>query len=149
MRILPSWVREFVNVAADDRQLAEDLTAAGIAVESVQEENGATVYEMDLTTNRVDAMNHYGVAREASAIYDVELKRIQPNPSGGTADPSAPAANSGPPPVGMTNSEFPILIEDAQSCARYTARVVRNVKIRPVAAANCPAPRTSRFASHQ
>ncbi len=78
MRILPAWLREFVNVAADDRQLAEDLTSAGIAVESVQEEHGATIYEMDLTTNRVDAMNHYGVAREASAIYDVELKKIEP-----------------------------------------------------------------------
>ena len=78
MRILPAWLREFVNVAADDRQLAEDLTSAGIAVESVEEENGATVYEMDLTTNRVDAMNHYGVAREASAIYEVELKKFEP-----------------------------------------------------------------------
>ena len=72
------WLREFVDIAADDRQLAEDLTSAGIAVESVQEENGATIYEMDLTTNRVDAMNHYGVAREASAIYDVELKKVEP-----------------------------------------------------------------------
>jgi phenylalanyl-tRNA synthetase beta chain len=24
---------------------------------------------MDITTNRVDAMNHYGIAREAAAIY--------------------------------------------------------------------------------
>src|SRR5215467_11267252 len=78
MRILPAWLREFVNIAADDRQLAEDLTSAGIAVESVGEEHGATIYEMDLTTNRVDAMNHYGVAREASAIYGVELKAFQP-----------------------------------------------------------------------
>ena len=78
MRILPAWLREFVNVAADDRQLAEDLTSAGIAVESIAEEHGATIYEMDLTTNRVDAMNHYGVAREASAIYGVELKPFQP-----------------------------------------------------------------------
>ena len=76
MRILPTWLREFVNVTADDRQLAEDLTSAGIAVESVAEENGETIYEMDLTTNRVDAMNHYGVAREASAIYGVELKPV-------------------------------------------------------------------------
>ena len=38
MRILPTWLREFVNVTADDRQLAEDLTSAGIAVESVAEE---------------------------------------------------------------------------------------------------------------
>jgi phenylalanyl-tRNA synthetase beta chain len=114
VRILPAWLREFVTVAADDRQLAEDLTAAGIAVESVQEENGATVYEMDLTTNRVDAMNHYGVAREASAIYDVELKKVAPKL---------------PQPGDL--SDFPIVIEDVEGCARYTARVVRNVKIGP------------------
>ena len=101
MRIIPTWLREFVSVAADDRQLAEDLTSAGIAVESVQEENGETVYEMDLTTNRVDAMNHYGVAREASAVYDVELKRVEPDLPPGTADPSARAANSRPPSVGI------------------------------------------------
>ncbi len=66
------------DIKADDRQLAEDLTSAGIAVESVAEEHGATIYEMDLTTNRVDAMNHYGVAREAAAIYGVELKTFEP-----------------------------------------------------------------------
>jgi phenylalanyl-tRNA synthetase beta chain len=112
MRILPAWLREFVNVAADDRQLAEDLTSAGIAVESVGEENGQSVYEMDLTTNRVDAMNHYGVAREASAIYNVPLKPV---------GPKLPAAKKDAP--------FPIVIEDAKACARYTARIVRNVKI--------------------
>ncbi|MFZ0913149.1 MAG: phenylalanine--tRNA ligase subunit beta [Candidatus Korobacteraceae bacterium] len=130
MRILPAWLREFVKVAADDRRLAEDLTSAGIAVESVQEENGATIYEMDLTTNRVDAMNHYGVAREASAIYNVELKKVAPKLPG-TADPSTPAAKDGPPPLRMTGEVFPIIIEDAQGCARYTARIVRNVKIGP------------------
>src|ERR1019366_6113763 len=114
VRILPAWLREFVKVAADDRQLAEDLTSAGIAVESVQEENGATIYEMDLTTNRVDAMNHYGVAREASAIYDVELKKIESKL-----------------PTPTDNAHFPIVIDDAQGCARYTARIIRNVKIGP------------------
>jgi phenylalanyl-tRNA synthetase beta chain len=114
VRILPAWLREFVNIAADDRQLAEDLTSAGIAVESVQEENGATIYEMDLTTNRVDAMNHYGVAREASAIYDVELKKIESKL-----------------PTPTDNAHFPIVIDDAQGCARYTARIIRNVKIGP------------------
>ncbi len=130
MRILPTWLREFVNVAADDRQLAEDLTSAGIAVESVQEEDGATVYEMDLTTNRVDAMNHYGVAREASAIYNVDLKKVEPKLPG-TADPSTPARKSGAPPLRMTEEEFPIVIDDAQGCARYTARIVCNLKIGP------------------
>jgi phenylalanyl-tRNA synthetase beta chain len=107
-------MREFVNVTADDRQLAEDLTSAGIAVESVAEENGETIYEMDLTTNRVDAMNHYGVAREASAIYGVDLKRVEPKL---------------PPSSGQTN--FPIVIEDSEGCARYTGRIICNVKIGP------------------
>ncbi|HEX8798670.1 MAG TPA: phenylalanine--tRNA ligase subunit beta, partial [Terriglobales bacterium] len=87
---------------------------------------------MDLTTNRVDAMNHYGVAREASAIYGVELKKFQPNlPSPGRA-PSTAAAKSEPPSLGMTSREsFPIVIEDAEGCARYTARIVRGMKIGP------------------
>ena len=129
MRILPAWLREFVHVAADDRQLAEDLTSAGIAVESVQEENGETIYEMDLTTNRVDAMNHYGVAREASAIYDVELKKIEPKlpqpiAAAGTGTFTAPFSSA-------STGTFPIVIEDAEGCARYTARIVRHVTIGP------------------
>ena len=114
MRILPAWLREFVDVGADDRQFAEDLTSAGIAVESVADENGETIYEMDLTTNRVDAMNHYGVAREASAIYDVALKAIAPKL-----------------PTAKKDEPFAIVIEDAKGCARYTARIVRGVKIGP------------------
>ena len=129
MRILPAWLREFVNVAADDRQLAEDLTSAGIAVESVAEENGATIYEMDLTTNRVDAMNHYGVAREASAIYGVELKKCEPKLPRweGVLRLRSTAVAS----LRMTREDFPIVIEDAEGCARYTARIIRGVKIGP------------------
>ncbi len=114
MRILPTWLREFVDIAADDRQLAEDLTSAGIAVESIVELKDAKIFEMDLTTNRVDAMNHYGVAREASAIYNVKLKKVEPK---------LPKTNGA--------AAFPIIIDDAQGCARYTARIVRNVKIGP------------------
>ena len=132
MRILPAWLREFVDIKADDRQLAEDLTSAGIAVESVAEEFGATVYEMDLTTNRVDAMNHYGVAREASAIYGVELKPFQPRLPSFERAPSTSAAEDEPPPLRMTlREDFPIEIEDGAGCARYTARIVRGVKIGP------------------
>src|ERR1017187_4063364 len=130
MRILPAWLRDFVAITADDRQLAEDLTSSGIAVESVAEENGTTIYEMDLTTNRVDAMNHYGVAREAAAIYGVELKQFEPKLPSLERGPSTslPSVAS----LRMTaGEEFPIIIEDAEGCARYTARIIRGVKIGP------------------
>src|SRR5450631_2892104 len=130
MRILPAWLREFVDIKADDRQLAEDLTSAGIAVESVAEEHGSTIFEMDLTTNRVDAMNHYGVAREASAIYGVELKAFEPKLPG--LGRGLSTAVSRPPSLRMTEGvDFPIIIEDAEGCARYTARIIRGVKIGP------------------
>ena len=41
MKLSPSWLREFVDVPVDDRRLAEDLTAAGIAVEGVSGEGEA------------------------------------------------------------------------------------------------------------
>ncbi|MGA3055196.1 MAG: phenylalanine--tRNA ligase subunit beta [Candidatus Korobacteraceae bacterium] len=166
MKILPAWVAEFADIGFENRILTADeaeglfkfidefiekLTSAGIAVESFTLQIGQqgefdpslVVFEMDLTTNRVDAMNHYGVAREASAIYDVDLKPVEPKLPKPKVRRTAPPNISGP--IGMTSltkqmeaaaatldtDAFPIVIEDAQGCARYTARIVRNVKIGP------------------
>ncbi len=121
MKISPQWVREFVDLKVDDRQLADDLTSAGITVEDIGGEGEGTVYEMEIGTNRPDAMNHYGVARECSAIYDVPLKPIEPLlplPHGKSARPPS-------------RSDFAIEIEDSEGCARYTARIVRGVTIQP------------------
>jgi phenylalanyl-tRNA synthetase beta chain len=114
MKLSPAWLREFVDARVDDRRLAQDLTAVGIAVESISGEGKSTVFEMEIGTNRPDAMNHYGVAREASVIYNLPLRAL---------DSKLPAAPG--------NSDFAIEIADQTGCARYTARVVRDVKIKP------------------
>ncbi len=121
MKLSPHWLRDFVDLTVDDRQLAEDLTAVGMAVEGISGEAKSTVFEMEIGTNRPDAMNHYGVAREASAIYDVPLKVIQPKL------PDQPGGDARPP----SHANFPIAIEDEQGCPRFSARVLRNVRIRP------------------
>ena len=72
MKILTKWLRAYLpGLTVDDAQLAEDLTLRGIAVDGIYPlgEGNGSFFEMDITTNRVDAMNHYGVAREAAAIY--------------------------------------------------------------------------------
>src|SRR5277367_4015115 len=117
MKISPQWVRDFVDFDVNFHQLADDLTLAGIAVESLSGEGSSTTFEMDITTNRPDAMNHYGVARECSAIYDLPLKPI---------DPVLPVTSAA-----KTAASFPIDIQDEQGCARFTARVIRNVAIKP------------------
>src|SRR3979490_2252973 len=76
MKLSPQWIRDFVELAVDDRRLAEDLTAVGIAVEGISGSGPDTVFEMEIGTNRPDAMNHYGVAREAAAIYNLPLRAV-------------------------------------------------------------------------
>jgi phenylalanyl-tRNA synthetase beta chain len=131
MKISPQWLRDFVDLNVNYHQLADDLTLAGIAVESVSGEGDATIFEMDITTNRPDAMNHYGVARECSAIYDLSLKAIEPQ----LPEPSAAKAISSSGLSGTTEVvPFPIEIQDEQGCARFTARIIRNVSIKPASA---------------
>ncbi len=114
MKLSPAWLREFVDARVDDRRLAQDLSAVGIAVEGISGEGKNTIFEMEIGTNRPDAMNHYGVAREASVIYNLPLRAVD------WKLPSAPG-----------NSDFAIEIADGAGCARYTARVVRDVNVRP------------------
>jgi phenylalanyl-tRNA synthetase beta chain len=116
MKISPNWIRDFVSPTASDRDVAEALTVSGIAIEGYFGQGDDQTWEAEITTNRVDAMNHYGVAREVSAIYDLDLAPLAPKVS-----------ESGP-------ANFSIAIEDAEGCARYTARIVRGVKIAPAPA---------------
>jgi phenylalanyl-tRNA synthetase beta chain len=92
MKLSSAWIREFVELAVDDRRLAEDLTASGIAVEGISGSGADCVFEMEIGTNRPDAMNHYGVAREAAAVYDVVLKPLSGFrlPASGGAGTEAP-----------------------------------------------------------
>ena len=121
MKISPQWLRDFVDLDVNYHRLADDLTLAGIAVESICGEGKETVFEMDITTNRPDAMNHYGVARECSAIYDLPLKAIEPQLA--EAVSLQPDADARPSSC--------IDIQDEQGCARFTARIVRDVTIKP------------------
>jgi phenylalanyl-tRNA synthetase beta chain len=117
MKILTKWLRNYVpDIAADDLQLADDLTLRGIAVEGVHQlgPGNGHLFEMDITTNRVDAMNHYGIAREIATIYDLPL---------------APLA--APLPFAQPATPFAVRIEAPALCGRFTAQVLRNVTIAP------------------
>ncbi len=116
MKILTKWLRAYLpGLAVDDARLAEDLTLRGIAVEGnypLGEGNGS-LYEMDITTNRVDAMNHYGIAREAAAIYGLSL----------------PALAFSLPEAKPAKTPYSVRIEAEDACGRFTARVLRGITI--------------------
>ena len=117
MDILTSWLRSYLpTLSVSDAQLAEDLTLRGIAVEGIFTVDGGSRFEMDITTNRVDAMNHYGVAREAAAIYNVVMKPLSAG-IGAAVVETKPSAG------------FPVRIEAKDLCGRFTARVIRGVTV--------------------
>jgi phenylalanyl-tRNA synthetase beta chain len=135
MKISPQWVREFVQLAVDDRRLAEDLTGVGIAVEGISGAGADAVFGMEIGTNRPDAMNHYGVAREAAAIYDLPLKQFSVLSSQFSAlsqrQTSAAKAASSPAAHGAAEVvPFPIVVEEPQLCPRFSARVIRGTTIK-------------------
>jgi phenylalanyl-tRNA synthetase beta chain len=135
MKLSPQWLRDFVDLTVDPDRLADELTLAGIAVEAVSGTGDATVFEMEITTNRPDAMNHYGVARECSALYDLPLKAIEPRLAGAAkANPAVGgdgASNLAALPGGASSAaSFSIQIEDPEGCPRYGARMIRGVTIR-------------------
>src|SRR5215210_3764086 len=116
MDISYEWLGELADTGLAPRALAERLTMAGLAVDAVKEEGGDSVLEIDLTSNRPDCLSHLGVAREAAALTGATVRA-----------PDAAAKN-----VGGRAGEFTsVLIEDADLCPRYAARVVRGVKIAP------------------
>ena len=116
MKILTNWLRSYLpDLPVYDAQLAEDLTLRGIAVEGIYDlgPGNGSLFEMDITTNRVDAMNHYGIAREAAAIYGLQLKPIElalPEPR-------------------SSGQDFAVRIEAEDACGRFTARVLRGITI--------------------
>lgn len=76
-----------------------------------------TVIDCEITPNRPDCLSMCGMAVEVSAMLDedthIELPRVQ--------------AECGPDAHDLVD----VAIDDAELCQRYTARVVRNVKIGP------------------
>ena len=116
MRILLSWLRDFVEIRESPRDLAHALTMAGMAVDAVEAEDGETIFEFDITSNRPDAMNHLGMAREVAALYRRPLR-----------EPPSSVNESRQPASELATVE----IEDTESCARYVGRVFTDVGVQP------------------
>src|SRR5215204_4153200 len=114
MNISYNWLKDLVKINLPPADLAQKLTDAGLAVEGIHASGDDFVFDIDLTSNRGDCLSHLGVAREASVIQNSKFK-IQ------TGEDQKPKAEN----------QNLVAIEDADLCHRFTARVIRGVKIGP------------------
>ena len=116
MKISFNWLKEFVDIPDDAPEVGRKLTNVGIAMDTLENKDGETVYEFDVTTNRPDCLNHLGIARELSAIYGIPLRR-----------PEFSLHEEGEEAENICSIE----IADPDLCGRYCARYIEGVRIAP------------------
>lgn len=92
----------------------EDAVVGADAVEALGLHN--SVFEYEITSNRVDCFGIIGLAREAAATFKKEFHPPVVTATGNNED---------------VNDYVKVSVEDTKLCPRYTARVVKNIKIAP------------------
>lgn len=117
MRISLNWLSEYVDAAGFSVAGLEELfTCIGLNCDGVEERGDDVVFDLDVTSNRPDLLGHLGVARELAAAAGLEFRPPKIRLPGGNGRVED-----------LTSVE--VLCPDL--CPRYTARVIRDVKIGP------------------
>ena len=115
-KISLDWLGEYLPGSAEADRAADALTNGGLPVESIERHGSDTIIDVEVTSNRGDCLSHVGIAREVSALLGREFRDI--NPAAKESNTPASSATS-------------IRIDALDLCPHYTARVIRNVAIRP------------------
>ena len=120
MKFSRQWLNDYVDLSdLSDDEVGTRLTEIGHAIEAVEKHGDDTVFDLEITTNRVDAMSHLGMARELAAALG--------RPAAG-----APAFSPAGPLRSIDAASPPLIqIEAPDMCARYTAKVIRNISVKP------------------
>src|SRR5258708_29418895 len=116
MKVLYNWLKDFVDVKVPAEELASRLSLSGSNIGAVENSASGAVLDADLTSNRPDCLGHYGMAREIAALYRLPLKSVPPKLK------EAPE---------KAVDAVRVEIESTELCGRFTARVIRGVKIGP------------------
>jgi phenylalanyl-tRNA synthetase beta chain len=115
MKVPVGWLREHVDAPEDPLRIGEELTRVGFALDGLEGEGDEAVVDLDVGTNRVDAMNVYGLARELAVALGRPLRPLDLS-----------FAESGPP----AEKALDVAIEAADLCPRFCARVL-DVRVGP------------------
>ena len=111
-----NWLQEYVALPMKLDELTERLTLTGLNLEGVENVGDDVAIDLEVTSNRPDCLGHIGVAREIAVLWDQKLKIPDARP---TATET------------KIDRLVSVTIECPELCPRYTARVIRGVKIGP------------------
>lgn len=110
------WLKQYVSVDQTPEELAQRLMFAGLNDDGVTRVGDDFCLNLEVTSNRPDWLGTIGIAREASVLLGKPLTLPKARPHEGHAQAAQ-----------LTK----VALEAPELCPRYTARVVRDVKIGP------------------
>ena len=116
MKISLNWLTDYVEVTLAAEELAALLMRIGFPVEGIEQTDSDIVLDVEVTSNRPDALCHIGVAREIAAVTGRPLK-LPPL--------------DGIPMTGDVAAQTSVQVLNPAFCPRYTARLLRGVQVRP------------------
>jgi phenylalanyl-tRNA synthetase beta chain len=116
MLISWEWLADYVTLDAPIDQVVDRWALSGLNHESTEWVEGVPVIDLEVTSNRADCLGHIGIAREAAVLYSLALK---------IPAVDLPTSKQSVHEVLEVENHFP------EACPRYTARVIRGVKIGP------------------
>lgn len=111
-----TWLSRYIDLDMDPEELADALSLSGLNHEDTFTHDSELVIDLEVTSNRGDCLGHIGVAREISVLYDRPLRVPDPQPAEGAEAVQQCVA---------VQNDFPA------DCSRYTARVLRGVRVAP------------------
>jgi len=80
IQILHSWLLEHLETKASPQKVGESLALCGPSVEKVEKHGNDWLYDIEVTTNRIDMMSVIGIAREATVILPQFGYKATPKP---------------------------------------------------------------------
>jgi len=114
MKISIEWLKEYVDLFETPEVLKQDLSMAGILVESILQGNGDTALEIEVTSNRPDCLSHIGIAREVAALYGRSCRKPKLRRKLG---------------IGADKIPYSVEILDPDLCPRYVGLVLDGIRV--------------------
>ena len=118
MKISLNWLTDYVDISCSAAELANTLMRVGLGCEEIIQTPTDVVLDLEIGSNRPDCLGHLGVAREVAAA------------TGSTFRPPK-LAKPGPKTAGQAAKLTAVQVDAPDLCPRYTARVIRGVKVGP------------------
>jgi phenylalanyl-tRNA synthetase beta chain len=127
MLISYKWLQKYFNdKLPSPEDISEGIIFHAFEVESVEEVNGDTVFDIKVLPDRAhDCLSHYGISKEIAVIFDLEIKK------------ELKLENQKEVEIGVRTQddsrsdlkENLVIQNESDKCYRYMGRIIKNVKV--------------------